>query len=256
MSDVFAFSTFSCPDSTDRNHALAPSDRPATGSRSGLTLLTVLLVCLLLCLSQSVHAQTNDTFTRPQVLVLVMGGFGSSDQCSINYDSVVSLPKAQSDLDTIAAVGNWQVKDAKGETRSSGGPKPVPTTSISFAAKGLIGYADGTLPLEPYLLGLKRFKFIEVDFITPSGFTFQGLEDFENRFVKIQLSKSGTAYRYRIVVKNGDFTKLDLPLRQPQKRDVEERQSSGTGRVMLAVGLAVAAALVVYLVMLFVSKRR
>ena len=213
-------------------------------------------VCLLALAGPAAIAVDDNTFIRPQVLVLVLGGFGPSEQCSISYDSVVALPKAQSDLDAIAAAGKWQVRDAKGVTKSSGRPKPVPTTSISFAAKGLIGYADGTLPLEPYLHGLKRFRFIEVDYIAPSGFVFQGLKDFENNFVKIQMSQNGNSYRYRIVVKDAGFTKLDLPLHESEKPKTEESHATDARRILIAVGLAVIAALVAYLVVMYISKRR
>ncbi len=230
------------------------------GCRSALTsvpLYVLLLACLFaLGCSTADAAKDAQKFTRPQVLVLVMGGFGSSQMCSINYDRVVELEKAQSDLDAIAAAGNWEVRDARGETKASGGPRPTPTTSISFAAKGLIDQANGTLPLEPFLVGLKRFKYIEVDYITPSQFVFQGLKDFENEFVKIDLRQSGNSYRYRVVVKDGDFEKLNLPSRELEKPKAEQPQPSGGRRIALAIGLAVVAALVVYIVMAYMAKRR
>jgi len=226
-------------------------------SRIALGMFVFVCICTLMLAGPVARAEGDiNAFTRPQVLVLVLGGFGPSEQCSISYDSVVALPKAQSDLDTIAAAGKWQVRDAKGVTKSSGGPKPAPTTSISFSAKGLIGYADGTLPLAPYLDGLKRFRFVEVDYIAPSGFAFHGLKDFENRFVKIQMSQNGNSYRYRIVVKDAGFTKLDLPLRESEKPKTEEPQGPDGRRLVMAIGLAVLAALVAYLVVMYISKRR
>lgn len=225
-----------------------------------LKLASFVLVALCLCLVFTCPARCADQdstkFTRPQVLVLVLGGFGPSDQCSINYDSVVALPKAQSDLDTIGAAGKWQVSNAKGETKASGGPKSAATTSISFTAKGLIGYSDGTLPLEPYIIGLKRHKYIEVDYIAPSSFVFHGLEDFENDFVKIQLVQSGNSYRYRIVVKDPGFSKLDLPRRESEQPKTEESRGTGARRLMMAIGTAVLASLVAYLVVMYMSKRR
>lgn len=255
MSNASESWTFSCPDlSTKLLHAQNGRARSFTVFRIPLLLLAIICICLFAQYPILAAADSN-VFTRPQVLVLVLGGFGPSEQCSISYDSVVALPKAQSDLDTIAAAGKWQVRDAKGVTKSSGGPKPVPTTSISFSAKGLINYADGTLPLEPFLSGLKRFKYIEIDYITPSGFAFHGLKDFENDFVKIQMSQNESSYRYRVIVKDANFTKLDLPLREAEPK-TEESGGSGARRVVIAIGLAVVAAVAAYVLVMAISKRR
>ncbi len=218
----------------------------------------LLLASLLLipCNCRGVQARKDAEPFKPQVLVLVLGGLGPSDMCSINYDGVVALPRAQSDLDAMAAAGKWQVRDAKGETKSSGGPKPVPTTSISFMSKGLIDYANGTLPLEPYLIGLRRFKHVEVGFIAPAGFAFRGLKDFENDLVKIELRQSGNSYKYRVTIKDHKFETLDLPLREPAKRKDMESTGSGGSHIVLALVIAVLAAVVVYLVMTYLAKRR
>lgn len=257
MSDVSASWTFSCPDPTyDCAYVLTRGSTRVIVSSIALLLLSfIFLSSLFLFVTPACAANESDSF-RPEVLVLVLGGFGSAEQCSISYSSVVELPKAQTDLDTIAAAGAWQVRDAKGITKSSGGPKPVATTSTTFAAQGLIDYANGTFPLEPFLIGLKRFKFIELDYIAPTGFVFRGLEEFENNFVKIQLRQSGNSYRYRVVVKDAGFDKLDLPLRQPERARAEEAGISGGMRIAIAVLIALLAAVLVYLTMSFVSRRR
>ena len=203
----------------------------------------------------AVYAANDAKFT-PDVLVLVLGGMGSSELVSISYNSVIPLPSAQADLDAAAAIGKWEVRDAKGETKSSGGPKPVPTTSISFSAHGVIGYSKGTLPLEPFVVALKRFKRIEIDYLVPSTFEFHGLKDFENQYVAIDMSPSGNSYRYRIVVKNNGFTKLDLPLVQAEKPQPAEEGIPLWVRVVLAIGLAAIGAALVYLVTASLMKRR
>lgn len=220
-----------------------------------LLLLAAILTPSLIC-SSTLADEGSTRFTRPDALVLVLGGFGPSDQCSINYTTVVALPKAQADLDAIAAMGKWKVSNAKGETKSSGGPNPMPTTSISFQAKGIIGYANGTLPLEPFVTALRRFKFIEIGYLVPAGFAFHGLEDFENEFVKLQLAHTGNSYRYRVVVKDAGFAKLDLPLMQPAKPKPAPKGMPLGARVALAVGLAALGAGAVYFVAAYILKRR
>lgn len=228
----------------------------SSARRMSLKLMLIVTLLLLPMLSARLIADDTQKFTRPDVLVLVLGGIGSSEMVSINYTGVVALPKAQADLDTIAAAGKWQATNARGETKSSGGPNPKPTTSITFQAKGVIDYVNGALPLEPFIVGLKRFKFIEVDYMIPQTFQFKGLKDFENEFVKIQMSPSGNSYRYRIVVKNADFTKLGLPLAQPTATESKQVGMPVGKRVLLAFGLAILGAGIVYLVTAYLLKRK
>ena len=186
-----------------------------------------------------------------------MGGISAYDQCATNYTTVVPLATAQADLDEIGRLGKWRVSNAKGETKSSGGPHPVPTTSITWQAQGVLGYANGTLPLEPFVTALKRFKFVEIVYIVPANFQFHGLREFENGFVTVRLTQGGNSYRYRVVVKDNGFDKLDLPLTQPAKLKPEEKQGmSAAARVGLALGIGIPAAIMVYLIALHFSKRR
>lgn len=255
MIDSSVFKTFSYTDpGNDHTHALRHEPMLIRHKIVYVALLAMLLAIALPCHAVVPPAE-KDAFTKPDVLVLVLGGFGPQEQCSVNYDAVLPTAKAQADLFAIAGAGRWAVSNANADTKAVGGPKPVRTTSVSFTAPGLIGYADGTLPLEPFLVGLKRYKFIEIDYITPSGFSFHGLKDFENSFVKIQMNQSGNSYRYRVVVKDAGFKKLDLPLREEAKQGTEEPASSSGRRLVLAIGVAVIAAAAAYLVMMYMSKR-
>jgi len=223
--------------------------------RGSLKLLLLAAVAILLLVHVVLAADAG--FGQPDVLILVMGGMGPYDQCAINYNSVVDLKTAQTDLDTVAKLGDWRPSNEKGETKSSGGPKPIPTTSITWQAQGIIGYSNGTLPLEPFVTAFKRFKYIEVDYIVPSSFRFRGLKDFNNRFVNVQLSQPGNSYRYRVVVKDDSFTKLDLPLVQPAEAVAAEKPGMSAGtRAGLALGIGVLAAVLVFFGVSYLSKRR
>jgi hypothetical protein len=222
--------------------------------RGSLKLLLLATAGVLLIALPAAATQTN--FERPDVLVLVMG-MGAYDQCAINYTEVVPLKTAQADLDTIAKLGKWHASNARGETKSSGGPNPKPTTSITWQAEGVIGYSNGTLPLEPFVTALKRFKFIEVVYIVPAGFQFYGLRGFGNSFVTVRLTQGGNSYSYSVVVKNNAFGKLDLPLTQPTSPQPVEAQGMSTrARVGLALGIGIPAAIMVYLLALYFSRRR
>ncbi|MGI6296693.1 MAG: hypothetical protein ACOX3G_11460 [Armatimonadota bacterium] len=228
-----------------------------TATRAALS-LTILFAIILLCSSVSLFAapKSNSAF-RPKVLVLIMGNQNAQDLVSVNYTSVVPLATAQADLDKVAALGGWSPVNAKGETRASGGPEPVDSTSISYQAQ-VLGYDKGTLPIEPFITALKRFELIEIDYLTPAAFQFNGLQDYEDKYVKIELQAMGThTYRYRITVKNAGFTKLDLPLTQPAE-PVEAQQAGRTigQRLLLGLLFGLGGALVVYILTTVILRRR
>ena len=219
--------------------------------------LLLLGVILSVCVSPSLFAADQTSFQRPQVLVLVLGGLGSSDIVSVQYTTVVPLKTAQADLDAMRFLGKWEVRDAKSETKSSGGPRPKQTTSVSFSTKGIIDYTRGSLTLEPFIVGLKKYEFIEVDYLIPSAFQFHGLEDFENRYVSIKMSPGTNSYRYRVVVKNSNFDKLNLPLVQAVAQRAPARNGmSLTARLVLGIVLGLLGAVAAYFIAVYLGRRR
>ncbi len=218
-------------------------------------LFSIVVASLMACSMATCSAKSD--FRQPDVLVLVMGGLSTYDMCSINYTTSVDLSTAQADLDKIAKLGNWSVSNARGETKPSGGPNSIPTTSITWQAQRIIGYSNGTLPLEPFITALRRFRYIEIGYIVPQSFRFNGLKKFENQFVNVHLSQAASSYRYRIVVKDNKFEKLDLPLTQPIESKHTGGKTMSTGaRLTLALGVGILAAVAVYFITLYLSKRR
>lgn len=225
------------------------------GRRGPLALFVFALAVVVTAVSYaSTDPASRPEFRQPDVLVLVMG-LGAYDQCAINYTTVVPLKTAQADLDAIAALGKWRVSDARSETKSSGGPNPKPTTSITWRAERVIGYSDGTLPLEPFVTALKRFKLIRVLYILPASFQFRGLRQFSNDYVDILFSPNENCYN--VVVKNNHFSRLNLPLTQPQEPNPQQSRSMPIGwRIALALGIGIPAAVMAYLIALYFSRRR
>lgn|GEM_PF-1085844 len=223
-----------------------------------LRMISVVSVALLLATSTCFAAKpaaAPAAQMKPDVLVLVLGGFGPSDMAAINYTGIVPKDKAQIDLDTLAAAGKWEVRDATQSDKSVGGAPP--TTSVTFRARGIVDMTHGTLPVAPFVDALKRFKIIDIQYVNlPTDFQFKGLKDFENEFVKITLSGAGTAYKYRVMVKNGKFARLDLPVTQPAAAKPVSASMPVLPRVMLVFGIAIFGAVLVYLVMTYLSREK
>lgn len=220
----------------------------------GLRLLALLLLALV-C-SSAVCAERAETLKPPDVLVLVLSGMGGRDQIGINYLTEVPARQAKADMDALAHQSGWLVEHLSIATRPSGAPGGKPTTSVTFLTPGVVNRTEGVLPLEPFIDTLKRFKTIQVNYILPGEFTFRGLKDFENEYVKLKLSNSGNSYAYRVQVKNGDFERLGLPLRQPPPEPKAQPGISSGARLALILGLAIVCSVAAYLVALYVSRSR
>ncbi|MGC8862192.1 MAG: hypothetical protein ACP5R5_05370, partial [Armatimonadota bacterium] len=192
-------------------------------------------------------AKPNAEHFSPDVLVLVLSGIGPFDQVSINYATEIPKKQALKDIDALVRETAWLVRDARVTTASSHTPGGRPTTSSVFRTPPLASTTDGTLPLEPFVSALRRFRSLEVNYLVCSKFTFRGLKEFENKWVKINLKRSGNSYLYRVRVKDSSFRRLGLPLVQPKPPARRSHGLAAGARVAVGVGLAAAASAIVYL---------
>jgi hypothetical protein len=192
----------------------------------------------------------------PQVLVLVLSGIGAFDQVSINYNSKIPKGEALKDIESLVRETAWPVRDPRVTVAQPSTPGAKRTTSSVFRTPPLANTRDGTLPLEPFILALRRFGSIQVNYLIASQFAFRGLEDFENDRVKITLRQAGNSYQYSVRVKKGDFDRLTLPLKPAENAPRQPPGMSVAARAMLILGLALAGAVIAYLVAAHVARER
>lgn len=185
-----------------------------------------------------------------------MSGLGPGEQVSIAYPEEVPEKQANEDLAKLALISGWFLRNGKTVTGPSGAPDGKRATSSSFETNGIIDQPTGTLRLEPFLVALKRFAKIEVIYVNVPDMEFAGLKDFENRFVKITMSRQDSSYRYRARVKDAAFEKLDLPL---TAQSAATKETTGgvnpLPRAAVIVGLAVLAAAGVYAAAVRLARR-
>ena len=192
----------------------------------------------------------------PDVLVLVLSGMGPLDQISINYTSAIPKQQALGDIDALARDYSWIVREARVTVASSSTPGARPTTSSVFRTAPLPNSREGTLPLEPFVSVLRRFGSIRVNYLLAMPFEFRGLKEFESEYVKIDLKRGGNSYQYTVRVKGRDFKRLGLPLTEPKAHEPARAGTLAAARTLIIVGLALAAALVAYLIAAVVAGRR
>ncbi len=210
------------------------------------------LLCLLIAPARAAGPRAGEPARGPDVLVIVLSGLGPTDQVSINYNSLVSKGDAEADINSLARGASWTIS---GPRVTTGGPSDRQTTSSSFQTPPLPNPADGTLPIEPFILALQRFGRIQINYIVNSQFDFRGLEDFEDDRIKLNLVRHGNSFEYTALVKESGFSQLSLPVSAPKPGEADQ-SPSGAGRIVLIIGIALALAVAAYLIAAAVSRRR
>lgn len=190
----------------------------------------------------------------PDVLVLVLSGMGSVDQVSINYSSVVPEDAVKADIKALAKECAWLVDQQCVTTKTLPGGRK--TTSGSFNTLSTINQKEGLLPIAPFVNTLKRFRSIQLVYLVPRQFRFQGLKDFDNEFVNVKLEQHGNSYLYRIRVKDNHFDRLVLPTHQPKPQPKPVGGLSSGSRVVITILIALACALVAYFGARTIYRRR
>lgn len=218
-----------------------------------VTIIVGLLLCISNCFAQNKPSASK--LPSPDVLVLVLDGMGPYDQVSINYAGTVSKTDAQKDLMELSKISHWVIQNQSVSTQAGSMPGAKQTTSAAFQTMPVVDKTQGTLPIEPFIVTLKRFKNIQINYLVASKFTFQGLKNYENDNVKINLRQSGNSYLYTVGIKNSDFERLDLPLKAESGTAQKQPMPLGA-RILLIIGLALVCAVIVYFVVAYLTRGR
>jgi len=185
----------------------------------------------------------------PDVLVWVDARNQEGHLVSITYAKVIPRDQAENQLSQLLSETGWSAAnvDISDESLSASGESPM--TSIAFMTPKAIELDSGTLPIEPIVKPLRNLKVIRIIYLAPSGFRFRGLEDYENKYVKISLERGTNTYEYTVTVKNAHFDTLGLPLTGVKQIPTEARRSRpGTLALSLVIALALLTGVLTYLV--------
>jgi hypothetical protein len=130
---------------------------------------------------------------------------------ALTYPHTVSAADVQQDLGELARLAGWSITGVSILNNAESRPELLSTTNVEFAVANPIDGRVGSLPVEPMVVTLKRFKSIVLIFALRPDFDFRGLRDYEDKYVRIAHSGGSSAHTYRIDVKRADFGKLNLP---------------------------------------------
>jgi hypothetical protein len=122
-------------------------------------------------------------------------------------------------------------------------------TSVDFSVANAIPQAAGALPVEPLIVGLKRFPSISIVFVMRPEFQFRGLRKFGNKYVSIQFRPTGQTYTYEVQVKDSSFDRLGLPtIVEPGQHHPLTKSRGGRSGLILPLIVSLGAGAVVWLI--------
>ncbi len=210
---------------------------------------SVILISFIL--ASQLQAKTTLKLIEPDVLVFIQLTGTNMDFVSFTYPKVVSQNQAMAHLSRVTSETGWQTLDLRITNNSLLKSGSNPMTSVEFTTPQVVRLDLGGFPIEPLIKAFKDLKHIEIVYVTPPNFTFQGLKNFENKYVKITLQRGTNTYRYQITIKDSDFETLGLPFLQPEapstpKTEVATEHKSRALAVVLIIIIALIAGALTY----------
>jgi hypothetical protein len=181
----------------------------------------------------------------PDVLIWVDARNASAGQTAISftYRKLVKEADAQAELTNLLQLTGWKITGL--QIKSDSPNVEMPMTSVEFTAGNTIDWNSKNLPIEPVITAFKARKNIQILFLVPAEFSYAGIDNFENKYVKIALTRGNGSYSYNVDVKDSGFKKLGLPAPDLGEKKSGKRSTAGT---VFVIVLALIAAFIAYII--------
>lgn len=226
--------------------------RSATGNSHAAVVFLVCLASLavaLLALSALLFCACPKSFAAaPQVQVIVMCTEGQPDDMTIAYSEAISEGQARADFEAVLRLGGWEAEE---RPRYRGRSERSPTTTISGRVRGMVDRMSGKLPVEPFVLALRRHRRLSVTFLVGDPFYYKGItEPVENNYLRIEPLAVSTrgSYTFDIFIKDIHISNAEqLPSLSRDAGRSERALSWGVApSVLLVTAVALGLALATY----------
>lgn len=181
-------------------------------------LMTVSLICLIITAvegSSPDWAQSN----QPDVQAIIMHGPGGTDLVDLTYPKVIPASQAAHDVAALAqdaGLGSVQV-DVTNHAEKLPKLKTTPMTSATFTVSGILpdDNHETAFRLAPWVMAFKGYRTVTITYLMNQEFGFDGLRQYRDNNVDIELDRRGDAYTYRVAIIDPHFDHINLPFLQP-----------------------------------------
>lgn len=201
-------------------------------------------------------AQSISTATVPDVQIVISPDPSGQWIIAAVYPSKTDRAKAEARAKEMLALGKWKGSGLLFENKAlerSGNPKGMVSlpvmSSVTLSTLGnVVGYADGTINLEPFIRAYRDLGHINLLFLVPGTFNYRGPHRYRDQDIEMAYAPGGSALTYVVQIKNHALGSLHLPRLEPAVASVIPSASGpkkGDSRVLKMAGviaLALAAA--------------
>jgi len=177
---------------------------------------------LIFCGTYIAHADQKVNANRPDILILDFASQTGIETINFTYPATIPHAQVKRDITALQASLGTQFHDVHIEDALP--PFPGETqkmTSVRFEASHALANTPNTVAVEPLIMALKPYKHLTVHYFVDSDFKFQGLRDYQDKFVTIAFTPASSTYTYDIHINDPGFSKLNLPLYAPDPATVQ-----------------------------------
>lgn len=159
---------------------------------------------------------------RPDILILDFASQSGIETINLTYPATVPHAQVKRDIAALETSLGTQFHSVQIEDA----PPPFPgeknkMTSASFQATHALANTPNTVAVEPLILALRPYKHLTVHYLVDSSYKFEGLRDYQDKFVTIAFTPATSTYSYDIHINDPGFTKLNLPMYVPDPATVQ-----------------------------------
>jgi hypothetical protein len=175
---------------------------------------------------------------------------------SIVYPKLVPRVTVQGRANRLLALAKWKTDKMAFEDRGlerSGEIKKTTDamSSVTFRTDAnLVDYPGGLLAIEPFALALRDLNRVNVTYIIPGYFKYQGVKRYNDSNIAVDFAGDKGIYTYTMQIKNHQANAYSLPLREavePAKTRVATTETSTKAmRWGIIVALAAGTGCLVY----------
>jgi hypothetical protein len=232
-----------------------------------LTIRSLLLLLALLLLAHTGVAQEKaeksegEAPRMPDAQIVVAPEFASPTtlagwNVSMVYPKLVPRVTVQGRANRLAALAKWKVDKLEFEDRGLERSGKIikssdAMSSVTFRTDAnLVDYPSGLLAIEPFALALRDLNRVNVTYIIPGYFKYQGVKRYNDSNIAVDFAGDKGIYTYTLQIKNHQANAYSLPLREavePAKTRVAKGETATKAiRWGIIVALAAGTGCLVY----------
>jgi hypothetical protein len=182
---------------------------------------------------------------KPDAQVLIAPGLPGRWQVSVVLQRDESREKLSGRLKNLTTLLPGKIGAVETTRRNAG---PVTFSTLSYITAAELVNARGDMAVVPFVVALRDFDRVQVTYMTPEKFTYNGVREFTDNGVSVSVDSQPGALSYIAQIKNHQVTGFQPPAAQaaapaPRAVGLPWGRILGVGLVIL---LAVGAMLVTF----------